>query len=182
MRRDGGTNSRFCLKNRADIFRHGACRGNGSMTSMTSMGFTLIELVVAMAIFAILLSQAMPLYQSITGSMRARSAAERMLQDVQWAQSQAIAHNTDYILNASAACDWEISTLSNQMLRCMSPADFAASYPQVTMSVVSGAVPVTINSLGAPNPAGTYALAFTPANGARVWTLTISPTGAGSIS
>jgi type IV fimbrial biogenesis protein FimT len=145
-------------------------------------GFTLIELVVAMVVFAILLSQAMPLYQSMTGSMRARSAAERLLQDIQWAQSQAIAHNTRYIIAMSASDEWDITNQSGTIVRGMSIADFNSAYPQVTLAAVSGTLPVTINSLGAPIPAGTYSVTFTPAAGARVWTLTISPTGTGSIS
>ena len=147
-----------------------------------TQGFTLIELVVAMVVFAILLSQAIPLYQSMMGSMRARSAAERMLQDIQWAQSQAIAHNMSYIVTMSAGYEWDITNQSGAIVRGLSVVDFNSAYPQVTLAAVSGILPVTINSLGAPIPTGTYSVTFTPAAGARVWTLTISPTGTGSIS
>ncbi len=148
----------------------------------TTQGFTLIELVVAMVVFAILLSQAIPLYQSMMGSMRARSAAERALQDIQWAQSQAIAHNASYMVTMSNGYEWDITNQSGTVVRGISTADFQSAYPQVTLAVVSGALPVTINSLGAPTPPGIYSVTFTPAAGARVWTLTISPTGTGSIS
>ena len=158
---------------------------DGAVRRMTQ-GFTLIELVVAMVVFAILLSQAIPLYQSMMGSMRARSAAERALQDIQWAQSQAIAHNASYTLYImSNNYEWYITNQSGTIVRGISTADFQSAYPQVTLAAASGALPgttVTINSLGAPIPTGTYSVTFTPAAGARVWTLTISPAGAGSIS
>ena len=75
-------------------------------------GFTLIELVVALAVLGVLLGAGVPLLSSTLADWRARGAAERMLQDVQWAQEQAAAHNQKLVFEiggtACGSSEWSV--------------------------------------------------------------------------
>lgn len=63
------------------------------MTNGRSEGFTLIELMVALAIFAILLMLAGPQYAQFIGNHQIRNATDAMLNGVQQAQGAAVSHN-----------------------------------------------------------------------------------------
>ena len=60
---------------------------------MHSRGFTLVELLVVMAISAILIAAAVPSFQSLIASSRASSASGSLLSNLEYARSEAIRRN-----------------------------------------------------------------------------------------
>ena len=145
----------------------------------------MIELVTAMAILAILLTASMPMLQSVMNSSRSRSAAQRMQEDLQWAEGQAIQGNTDvsFILNGSdcGGSAWEIKNSSGAVLRCMSRTDFSALYRQVSITP-TGATPLSINSLGVIGGLNGGALPVNFTAGTSIRTLTVLYSGRCDVS
>jgi prepilin-type N-terminal cleavage/methylation domain-containing protein len=60
------------------------------MKSTRSAGFTLIELIITVAIAVMMMAVAMPLFSNIMAQRRLNSAAERVVSDLRFAQSQAV--------------------------------------------------------------------------------------------
>lgn len=78
-------------------------------------GFTLIELMVVVAIAAILASLAAPAFKSIVASQRVRTAALEFSTALTLARSEAIKRNGNVQLNAAAggwAAGWTVQTAS----------------------------------------------------------------------
>lgn len=67
--------------------------GNQRSTRRTEKGFTLIELVVAIAIVAVLLAVGVPSLRDMVVSQRVRSAANSLYSDLTFARSEAIKRN-----------------------------------------------------------------------------------------
>src|SRR5271169_4275418 len=72
-------------------------------------GFTLIELMVALALFALLLALAAPMYVTFLASSQVRNAAEAMLNGVALAQNAAIGGNQQVQLVVTPAVGWQIA-------------------------------------------------------------------------
>ncbi len=64
------------------------------MNSRHARGFTLIELMVALAIFGLLIMLAGPMYGQFMANHQIRNATDGMLNGVQQAQGAAVSHNT----------------------------------------------------------------------------------------
>ena len=60
---------------------------------MRSRGFTLVEMLVVMAISAILIAAAVPSFQALIASTRASSASGTLLSNLEYARSEAIRRN-----------------------------------------------------------------------------------------
>ena len=135
-----------------------------------------------MAILAILLTASMPTLQSVMNSSRSRSAAQRMQEDLQWAEGQAIQGNThvSFILNGSGCggggSEWEITNSSGTVLRCMSRTDFSALYRQVSITPTV-ATTLSINSLGVISSLSGMALTVNFIAGTSIRTLTVLYSG-----
>lgn len=70
----------------------------GGTLTLKQSGFTLIELIVTMTIFAILMAIGVPSYQSITTSMRMSGEIDTLMGDLKFARSEAVKRG----LNVSA--------------------------------------------------------------------------------
>jgi len=68
-------------------------------------GFTLVELVITIALFAILAAVAVPNYKSFIASQRVKAAAHELLVAAQYARSEAVKRNRPTILRALGD-DW----------------------------------------------------------------------------
>src|SRR5215467_8091414 len=101
-------------------------------------GFTVVELMVTVAIIIITVAMAIPLIQNATRTFRLRSAVAPVTGAIQGARYQAISHGYEYrlILNSAA------STYQLQSNPCLAPA--AACWGNV-----GGAVPLSGSSVAA---------------------------------
>lgn len=83
-----------------------------------SRGFTLIELIVAISVLAILVSLATPMYQSFVTNNRTRSAAYSLVSALSLARSEAVKRNTAVSvapLGAGWQDGWEVETGGTQI-------------------------------------------------------------------
>ncbi len=72
-------------------------------------GFTLLELMITLAIVAILAAVAMPTYTSTIAKRRVIGAAEALLSDLRWARSEALKRNVDIRVTLVTGSDWSYS-------------------------------------------------------------------------
>lgn len=82
-----------------------------SMT-MKMRGLTLMELMVTVAIMAILLVLAVPSFNAFLARGRVSGAAETLAQDLQLAKSEALRRNADVRLSFSAGTAWCYGTIA----------------------------------------------------------------------
>ncbi len=76
-------------------------------------GFTLVELVVAISVLAVLVSLAAPMYQSFVTNNRTRSAAYSLVSALAFARSEAVKRNTAVSvapLGAGWETGWEVES------------------------------------------------------------------------
>ncbi len=71
-------------------------------------GFTLIELMVTIAIFALLLFLALPNYQTWIQNTQLRTAAEAILNGVQLARAEAVRRNTTVRIQLLGGTTWTV--------------------------------------------------------------------------
>ncbi|MDA1106964.1 MAG: GspH/FimT family pseudopilin [Proteobacteria bacterium] len=69
-------------------------------------GFTLVELMVTVAVTGILLAIAVPAFQSTLDKRRLVGAAEQLYADLQYARSEAIKRNTSVYVSFTTGADW----------------------------------------------------------------------------
>jgi type IV fimbrial biogenesis protein FimT len=65
-------------------------------------GFTLIELIVVIAVTAILLSVAVPSFKEMLARRKLEGAANELSADLQYARSQSVSRNADVLLTTTA--------------------------------------------------------------------------------
>lgn len=75
-------------------------------TRLHSPGFTLVELMVTVAVLAILLSIAVPAFQSTLDKRRLVGAAEQLYTDLQYARSEAIRQNKNVTVYFTGTSTW----------------------------------------------------------------------------
>jgi type IV fimbrial biogenesis protein FimT len=76
------------------------------MAARTQQGFTLIELMVALAVLAILITVAVPSFTSYILNQRVKTSAFELAAALSYARSEAIKLNTDIQLSRDST-DWE---------------------------------------------------------------------------
>ena len=143
------------------------------MTSQQT-GFSLIELVVAMAIMAILIAMGLPSFSTYLANTKVRANAESVLSGLQTARTEALRQNTsvEFLFTSDIPNTSSVATNNvggaNWMVRSTPPVD-ATSYIDGKVSSESGGSRVTLtpsansiifNNLGAANPAATIDLAY----------------------
>ena len=72
-------------------------------------GFTLIELMIALAIFALLIMLAGPMYSDFIGNSQIRNAGEAVLNGVRLSQSEALKHNLPTIFTLDPSTGFSIT-------------------------------------------------------------------------
>ena len=85
---------------------------------MRHRGFTLIELMIGLAVFSVLVLIAGPQYADFLGNSQTRNGAENALAGVRRAQAEAVRGNTQvqFTLDTSAAGGWQIMRWNDESL------------------------------------------------------------------
>ena len=111
------------------------------MAKRGSQGLTVVELILCMAILAVLLTIASPLLAQFSTGYKLRAAARELATDLQFARLLAVKENRDF----QVICDsnsYQVVRVSDGFVA--KARNFSADYPQVTLS----APVVTFNSRG----------------------------------
>jgi len=83
------------------------------LAGLRSAGFTLIELMIAIAIFAILIMLGMPTFTEYLGNTQIRNASEAILNGVRLAQGEAVKRNGEvsFVLDPATTGGWSVIPL-----------------------------------------------------------------------
>jgi len=140
-------------------------------------GFTLAEMMAAVAVFAILAAVAIPNYLAFQPGQRLNGGAREILAKLRWARAQAVEENTNYV----------VSFPDNHTLRVFQDTDMDSTldvgewsedidlqlnYSDVTFTVTN-ANPAVFNGRGTAG--GTTTITVTNSSGSRQ--VEVTPTG-----
>lgn len=75
-------------------------------------GFTLVELMIAVAIMAVLLGMAAPSFQAWLTNTKIRTAAESVANGLQRARAEAVSRNTNVSFVLGTGTDWTVNVVS----------------------------------------------------------------------
>jgi type IV fimbrial biogenesis protein FimT len=125
-------------------------------------GFSLIELMVTISIFAILVLLAMPSFSEYLQNTQIRTATESVLNGVRLAQAEAVKRNGPVSLIVDPLVGWQIVGVDPSTLADLAPAlqsfNLAEGAPKATLTLIPPtATRVTFSGLGRvmnPNPSG----------------------------
>jgi type IV fimbrial biogenesis protein FimT len=117
--------------------------------TIPNRGFTLIELMIALAIFVFLIMLAGPMYAQFMANSQIRNAGEAMLNGVRQAQSTAVKGNTLARLVVNTATGW-------QVLQTIEGAEPSPPNPVQVYSLRDGSPSATVTT----TPAGATQITF----------------------
>lgn len=128
-----------------------------------SAGFTLIELMIAVTLLAILLSVGLPSFQQMMRNYEVRVAAESVANGLQRARAEAVAKNARVQFVLGAGTSWYVDFVAtpNPAARLDSKASTDGSTNATLTVLPVGATTITYNQLGqmvTPNPDGSAPL------------------------
>jgi len=133
-------------------------------------GFSLSELLTAVAIFGLLAAIAVPQFNAFRPTARLNGATRQIYSELMWARSKAVNENSAYVVTFPTTQTMRIAGATVKIV------DIEAEYSDVTLA--STAATITFSSRGTVNVGPTITL--TNSGGARSVILRI--TGAASVS
>jgi type IV fimbrial biogenesis protein FimT len=116
-------------------------------TTQKSDGFTLIELMVTIAIFSIALSLGLPSYRTWVQNTQIRNAAESIQNGILQARAEAVKRNTNVVFTLGTNSSWVISVVSDGTV-IESRASSEGSKNVTVIATPTGATAITLSSLG----------------------------------
>ncbi|HYD97327.1 MAG TPA: GspH/FimT family pseudopilin [Noviherbaspirillum sp.] len=119
-------------------------------------GFSVVELLIVVAIVAILSGLAAPSFSSILTNSRVRTGAEGILSGLQLARAEAIRRNTNVSFRLDSGAAWTVATVSPESVVQTRPAAEAGS--NVRVNSANNRTSVTFNPLGAAASYGSSTL------------------------
>lgn len=123
-------------------------------------GVTLVELMIALAVFGILVMMALPDYTAWIQNTKIRNAAESVQNGLQLARAEAIRRNTDVSFVFGTASDWTVNVVAPAAT--VQSRSSAQGSSGVTVALLPAAsTRVTFNSLGRIGVNADGSVAFT---------------------
>jgi len=146
---------------------------------LDAAGFTMIELIVVMAIIAIVMGVSAPFFMSYYQAMKLRAAADELATVLNSARYQAIKQNTTVCvaLNANAA-QYHVGGCAGPVWTGPGTDGTGSIRLQNTLQLTAATANVTFTNLGAAAVGGTYTIR-NPSDG---HTLTVTVAGSGRIT
>lgn len=83
----------------------------GNIINRRQEGFSLVELMIALAVFGLLMALALPAYQAFIQNTRIRTTAESILNGLQLARAEAVKRNASVQFVLGANSDWSVGCL-----------------------------------------------------------------------
>ena len=128
------------------------------------------------------------MFMATLADWKARDAAERMMQDFQWAEEQAVRTNAhlEFKLpgNDCGPSEWSVTTQGGQnppqVLRCMSGADFSSDYHGVTFTATTTGQ-INISPIGLVTPQFVVTFSSASVASAAIWLFEMTSAGRGEI-
>lgn len=109
-------------------------------------GFTLIELMIAIAVIGISLTFAIPAYRTWIQNTQIRNGAEAILNGIQLARGEAVQRNTNIQFVLGNKADWTVQTEAGTAIQNRTSQDGS---PNITVTVTPvGATTITFNAFG----------------------------------
>ena len=109
-------------------------------------GVTIIEMVISMAIIAIVMALAVPSFKVMLTNAQIRTAAQALYDGLQLARVEAIRRNERVLFTKGAQSGWTVSIESNSSTVQARPSTEGSSIAEVAVTP-SGATRVTFNAL-----------------------------------
>jgi prepilin-type N-terminal cleavage/methylation domain-containing protein len=169
-------------------------------TLRSSRGFSLIELMVTIAIVGIMLSLALPYASNTLGRSKQRSVPSQFIRDFQWARGAAGAGNATVLSNSSQTygsgtptiavtlnsdCTWTTTvtvggTTTTDTVHSMTSTNLASaggSFACTATSPLTLPATFTFDTLGGVNNSGKFAFAGTSSSTTVTWNMQILNSG-----
>ncbi|HEY8099070.1 MAG TPA: GspH/FimT family pseudopilin [Methylobacter sp.] len=126
------------------------------MNGQKDSGFTMIELLVVVAIIAILVAMAVPSFSTVFDKQRITSATEAVLADLRWARSEAIKRNIIVRVTYITGSSWSYTinadpTGANTLLKTVNGSNFASTTLAST-TFTGGVAYTTFDPVRGTNP------------------------------
>lgn len=160
----------------------------------TDKGFTLLELMVAIAIVGILATVAVPGFSDLLSDRRLAGAAEKIMADMEWARTISIRDNTNVVMDITAdgsgawcygfddadtSCNCSLTTTvaSACTIDAINKRNDESNYGETTLNSSLADDDITFESRGVADDTG----ALTLTAGGKTVTINITRLGRGNI-